>query len=289
MSTGSLVLALCARAEVLKRGPPHMDPLGTFLLPAHEIAAAIGATGQALFYLSPDSVASHPDPRAHGASTRVVLIPRLDELADLQAAQRRWCAVAMLELGELVPRIDVAALLRPPPRSRWAAMPVERRAVLLTQAIDLVATHARELATFDRRELPVRVDGVAVEHMFFGLLAHRADSEDGEVMLIGPGGDGRWLLRLMYTEAGRIWRRGVVLVPDGALAGVELAAVAGEVVARVIDRRHAWPTPDPEASAAEGSPPPLAPELEAALEAGAAVFTPRLTSLIPPPEEPLLH
>ncbi|HEY0138314.1 MAG TPA: hypothetical protein VGB85_29720, partial [Nannocystis sp.] len=83
-----------------------MDLLGTFLLPAHEIAAAIGAAGQRLFYLSPDSVAPHPNPRMLGAYTRVVLIPRLDELPDLQAAQRRWCAGAALELGEAVPRID---------------------------------------------------------------------------------------------------------------------------------------------------------------------------------------
>ena len=79
-----------------------------------------------------------------------------------------------------------------------------------------------------------------------------------------------------------MWRRGVVLAPEGALAGVELATVAGEVVARMLERRTAANTQRPGANEAANSPPPLAPALAAALEVGATVLAPRIKTLIPP-------
>lgn len=264
-----------------------MDPLGTHELPAHETTAAIAARGQSLYYLPVGCITPWPTALVPMVHTRVVLIPRLDALDELQAAQREWCAAAGRELGQPVSRIDPVTLLRPTPRSPWTRAAPELRARWLSQAIALVAEHATELAVFDQRELKVNFDGVAIEHVFFGLVRYRAECEERQIMLLGSGGEepdggGRWLLRLVFTQAGRVWRRGVVLAPAGALAGVELATVAGEVVAHMLARRNAANSPRSSATEAANSPPPLAPALAAALEAGATVLAPYITNLIPP-------
>lgn len=269
-----------------------MAPLGTHELPVHEVTAAIAAPGQSLYYLPNGCITPWPSALVPMVHTRAVFIPRLDTLDELQAARREWCAAAGRELGQPVSRIDPAMLLRPTPRSPWARAAPGLRARLLSRAIVMVAEHATELPVFDQRELRVNFDGVAIEHLFFGLVRYRAECEGEEIMLVGSGGEepgppgsageGRWLLRLVFTENGRVWRRGVVLAPEGALAGVELATVAGEVVARMLERRTAANTQRPSANEAANSPPPLAPALAAALEAGATVLAPRIKTLIPP-------
>jgi len=266
----------------------------TVELRVHEITAAIAATELPIYYLANGCVTPWPTRDVPMVYTRVVLIPRHDTFAELQAAQRDWCAAAAEVVGAPVSRIDATGLLRPMPRSPWARAAPELRARLLTEVIDLVAAHATELGVFDQREITGRFDGVAIEHVFFGLVRFRAESEDEEqeIMLLGSGGDepghaGRWLLRQVFTEEGSVWRCGVVLAPAGALAGVELATVASEVVAKMLERRVAANAPRLSATDAANSPPPLAPALAAALQAGATVLAPLIRSLDPPdPADP---
>ena len=266
--------------------------LGIEELPAHEITAAIGAARQPLYYLAPGCVGVEASMRPSRVPIRVMLIPRLGQLAQLQAAQQTWCAAAELALGDRVGRIDAEVLLRPPPGSRWQAASAQLRAGLLRRAIELVAEHATELAVLDEEELGARVDGVSMEYIFLGLAAHRAEREDVEVMLLGPGGEDRWLLRTLFTTHGRTWRRGVVLAPTGALAGVELAAVAARVILWEHARMQGERSEEPAAQTQDGAgqlASTLDPALAAALRAGAMMLTRRVVSLIPASGESLLH
>ncbi len=261
--------------------------LSTDELPASEITAGIAATSLPIYYLPIGCVTPWPTLDVPMVYTRVVLIPHRGSFAALQAAHDEWCAAAGAEVGLPVSRIDATGLLRPTPRSPWARATPELRARLLMRAIALVAAHTTELGVFDQREYTGKFDGVAIEHMFFGLVRFRADLEDEQVMVLGSGGEepgpeARWLLRQVFTADGSVWRRGVVLAPAGALAGVELATVASEVVAQMLVRRIAANSPRLSATDAANSPPPLAPVLVAALEAGATVLARLVCSLDPP-------
>ena len=277
--------------------------LQTYAIRPAEVLSAISARGQRVYFLSPGS-----SPPEVGAFTpdyylRVVLIPRLDGLASMAAAVQGWCEEAALQVGFPVTRLDVAALVDPPDTLAWSGVPAARRAKLLTLAIDFVAQHALELAVFDLGDLEAQVvlgamrtelarggsgmNAVAIDHIFFGVMARKAERATGQVIAIAPGqAEDVWQFRQAFSDVGTgsIWRRGVVLAPPGALPGLALAAVAEHVVLQLLARRHASL-----ADLDAGSGRLFAPPIEAALRAGVPVLAPRLSNLMPDRRGPELH
>lgn len=267
--------------------------LHTYVIRPADVLSAISARGQRVYFLSPGS-----SPPEVGAFTpdyylRVVLIPRLDGLASMAAAVQGWCEEAALQVGFPVPHLDPQALVQPAPGQRWAAVPASRRAGLLTLAIDFVARHAAELGVFDLGDLDAqrllagaraeraqgtpKMGGMAIEHVFFGMMARKAERTAGQVIALTPAepDDDAWTMREVYSAPGGIWRRGVVLAPTTAVPGLGLAALAERVVAQLLARRHAS-FADLHAQSGRL----LAPPIEAALRAGVPVLAPRLSDLL---------
>jgi hypothetical protein len=277
---------------------------------AEDVVPTMSAPGQRLFFLSPGFVppqVGQPEEGAfaHDFYARLMLLPRPGGLAGMAAAVEGWCQEAALQVGFAVPHLDVEALVDPGEAQRWAAVPAGRRAKLLTLAIDFVAQHALELAVFDlggddaqvllaasrsedARGMP-RMSAMAIDHLFFGMMARKADRGTGQVMVLAPapgaaGADAAWQFRQTFSETGSIWRRGLVLAPPGALPGLALAAVAERVVVQLLARRHAS-LADLDARSGRL----FAPAIEAALRAGVAVLAPRLSNLMPDHHGPQLH
>jgi hypothetical protein len=262
---------------------------------------AMSAPGQRLFFLSPGY--SPPDSSAllHDFFARLLLLPRPGGLARMAAAVQGWCDEAALQVGFAVPHLDVLALVDPPETQPWAGVPAGRRAKLLTLAIDFVAQHAIELAVFELGDSDAQrlltaarlervrggppVSGIAIDHLFFGMMARKAERAAGQVMVLAPGAAAdAWQLRQAFSDEGSIWRRSVVLAPPDALPGLALAAVAERVVAQLLVRRHANLA---DLGARSGR--LFAPPIEAALRAGVAVLAPRLSDLMADRREPQLH
>jgi len=219
----------------------------------------------------------------------------------MAAAVQGWCEEAALQVGFPVTRLDVQALVDPPATLRWISVPASRRAKLLTLAIDFVAQHALELAVFDLGDLEAQVvlgamraerarggpamNAMAIDHIFFGMMARKAERAQDQVIALAPGEDeDAWQFRQAFSDTGSIWRRGVVLAPPGALPGLALAAVAERVVVQLLARRHAN-LADLDARSGRL----FAPPIEAALRAGVAVLAPRLSNLMPDRRGPELH
>ena len=273
----------------------------THAIQAEDVVPAMSAPGQRLFFLSPGY--SPPDSSAllHDFFARLLLLPRPGGLARMAAAVQDWCDEAALQVGFAVPHLDVLALVDPAETQPWAGVPAGRRAKLLTLAIDFVAQHAIELAVFElgdsdaQRLLSAcrlervrggpRVSGMALDHLFFGMMARKAERAAGQVMVLAPGAAAdAWQLRQAFSDEGSIWRRSVVLAPPDALPGLALAAVAERVVAQLLVRRHANLA---DLGARSGR--LFAPPIEAALRAGVAVLAPRLSDLMADRREPQLH
>ena len=268
---------------------------------AEDVLPTIAAPGQRLFYLSPGS-----SPVQVGAFTpdyylRVVLIPRLNGVEAMAAAVRGWCEEAALQVGFPVAALDVQGLVDPGPTQPWAAVPAARRAGLLTLAIDFLAQHAIELGVFDLGDFDAQrlltgarieralglptMDGAAIDHIFFGMMARMAERATGQVLALAPAGDDQgWRFREVFSQPGAIWRRGLVLGPLAAVPGLGLAALAERVVAQLLARRHAN-FADLHAQSGRL----LAPAIEAALRAGVPVLAPRLSDLLGARTGPELH
>lgn len=268
---------------------------------AEDILPAMAAPGQRLFFLSPGHLAPRVGVLSPDFYARLLLLPRPGGLARMAAAVQDWCQEATLQVGFPVTRLDVVALVDPPDTLPWSVVPANRRAKLLTLAIDFVAQHALELAVFDLGDLEAQVvlgamraeragggsgmNTVAIDHIFFGMMARKAGRASDQVMALAPGAqEGLWQFRQTFSDTGSIWRRGVVLVPPGALPGVALAAVAERVVIQLLARRHAS-LADLDARSGRL----FAPPIEAALRAGVAVLAPRLSNLMPDRRGPELH
>ena len=277
----------------------------THAIQAEDVVPAMSAPGQRLFFLSPGY--SPPDSSAllHDFFARLLLLPR----PRMAAAIQGWCDEAALQVGFAVPHLDVLALVDPPETQPWAGVPAGRRAKLLTLAIDFVAQHAIELAVFELGDSDAQrlltaaraagrqrppgyrprggppVSGIAIDHLFFGMMARKAERAAGQVMVLAPGAAAdAWQLRQAFSDEGSIWRRSVVLAPPDALPGLALAAVAERVVAQLLVRRHANLA---DLGARSGR--LFAPPIEAALRAGVAVLAPRLSDLMADRREPQLH
>ncbi len=287
-----------------------MHNLGKYPLSPSLITERVAGAGQRLFYVSSGYPTLIPRAPAPTQYVRLVYIPQADSFAAMQAAHGEWCAAATRAAGFTIGWLDFPSLLDPSPDSGWAGVAEARRAELVALAIELTARHASELAVFDRAELQargllgaggpglLRIDGVALEHIFFGLVKHKGELlGDGEIVALAEGSEERWCLRQVYSEQGIVWGRGVVQPPPGAVAGVELAAVGERVVVQMLARRRGWARSQPgdraEPVDASGAPAavsrPLAPALEAALQGGAVVLAPRLSSLSPPRAPEHLH
>lgn len=270
-----------------------MDSRRKYPLRGADMAGLVASAGPRLVYVSsgyPPRVSELLAPEEY---VRVLMLAPADGFAALQAAHRGWCEQASLQLGFAARSLDVSALLEPAADSAWARVAVARRAELLTQAIELVAGHAEELAVLDLAELQaqarepgvLRLDGVALEHLFFGMLAHRAERlGDAAVLALAAATDEQWQLRQVFSEPGLVWGRGLVLAPPGAVAGVAVVELAERVVALRLARRTGG-VADPATSRER----PLAPALEAALRAGWAVLAPRLSSLMSARAQTQLH
>ena len=273
----------------------------THAIQAEDVLPAMSAPGQRVFFLAP----GHVPPRIGAFSpdfyARLLLIPRPGGLARMAAAVQDWCQEAALQVGFAVPHLDAQALVDPPETLPWFAVPASRRARLLTLAIDFVAQHALELPVFDLGDEQAQLllaasrverarggptmNGVAIDHIFFGVMARKAERAVGEVIAVAPGElEDTWQLRETFTEPGSIWRRGLVLAPPGAMPGLALAAVAERVVVQLLARRHAN-LADVDARSGRR----FAPAIEAALRAGIPVLAPRLSSLMPDRGAPQLH
>lgn len=260
---------------------------------AEDVLPAISAPGQRLMFLSPGHLPEVPGAFATDFYARLLLLPHPGGLSRMAAAVAGWCEEAAARVGFAVDQLDAAALVEPFEALPWAVVPPTVRAQLLTRAIELVAQHALELAVFDLGEVAARrliaatrveqarggptMSGLAIEHLFFGMMARKADLGPGEVIAVAPGEEEQaWQFRQTFTEPGSIWRRGVVLAPPGALPGLGLAAVAERVVVQRLARRHADPA-EPRARAGGQFAPPIA----AALQAGVPLLAPRLSNLMP--------
>jgi len=273
---------------------------------AEDVVPAMSTPGQRLFFLSPGFVpplfgSPGEGAFAHDFYARLLLLPRPGGLPGMAAAVQGWCDEAALQVGFAVPHLDVEALVDPAETQPWAAVPAARRAKLLTLAIDFVARHALELAVFDlgdgdaqvllaanraeRARGRPRMSAMAIDHIFFGMMARKAERATGQVMALAPGErEAAWQFRQTFSDTGPIWRRGLVLAPPGALPGLALAAVAERVVVQLLARRHAS-LADLDARSGRL----FAPPIEAALRAGVAVLAPRLSNLMPDRHGPQLH
>lgn len=268
---------------------------------AEDILSAMAAPGQRMFFLSPGHLAPRVGVLSPDFYARLLLLPRPGGLPRLAAAVSDWCQEATLQVGFPVTCLDVVALLDPPEPLPWSAVPATRRAKLLTLAIDFVAQHALELAVFDLGDLEAQVvlggmraeqargksgvNALAIDHIFFGMMARKAERAHDQVIALAPGDKPEvWQFRQVFSETGSIWRRGVVLVPPGALPGLALAAVAERVVVQLLARRHAS-LADLDARSGRL----FAPPIEAALRAGVPVLAPRLSNLMPDRRGPELH
>lgn len=278
----------------------------THAIEAEEVLSAMAAPGQRLFFLAP----GHTPPRVGAFSpdfyARLMLIPRPGGLPRMAAAVRDWCEEAALQVGFAVPYLDAQALVDPPETLPWARVSAGRRAKLLTLAIDFVAQHALELAVFDlgddeaqqllaasrveRARGGPTMNGMAIDHLFFGVMARKAERAVGEVIVLAPGEQEHgWQFRQTFSDPGSIWRRGLVLAPPGGSPGLALAAVAERVVVQLLARRHANLADLDARSGRLFAPPNFSPPIEAALRAGIPVLAPRLSSLMPDRGEPQLH
>lgn len=296
--------ALCEIAKVLEpRARMESVIRRVHTIRAEDILPAMSAPGQRVFFLSPGHLAPRVGVLSPDFYARLLLLPRPGGLARMAAAVQDWCDEAALQVGFPVTRLDVAALVDPPDTLAWSGVPAARRAKLLTLAIDFVAQHALELAVFDLGDLEAQVvlgamrtelarggsgmNAVAIDHIFFGVMARKAERATGQVIAIAPGqAEDVWQFRQAFSDVGTgsIWRRGVVLAPPGALPGLALAAVAEHVVLQLLARRHASL-----ADLDAGSGRLFAPPIEAALRAGVPVLAPRLSNLMPDRRGPELH
>lgn len=273
----------------------------THTIQAEDVLPAISAPGQRVVFLSPGHAPPLAGTLANDFYARLLLLPRPGGLSRMAAAVQGWCEEAALQVGFAVTHLDVQALVDPPETLPWAGVPATRRARLLTLAIDFVAQHALELAVFDLGDLEAQrllaasriekarggptMSGLAIDHIFFGMMARKAERTLGQVIAVAPGEQAQtWQFRQTFSETGSIWRRGVVLAPPGALPGLGLAAVAERVVVQLLARRHA-----DLADLRARSRRLFAPPIEAALRAGVPVLAPRLSNLMPDRNGPELH
>ncbi len=286
-----------ARAGMLERGP-RMEPRNPTPITPREVIALITAPERQVYYVSSGR---HPGPGADPGEVfmRVALITAHRSFAALETAHREWCTAATKALGAPVPMLVAKDLINPEPATPWANLDVPVRATLLRAGIEVVAGFAEELAIFDlgeygrvaieRAELDAAAgvpsfEGIALEHIFYGLVGLRTTRESGERVVVGPDRNQAWWLRPIFSPQHQVWQRCVVMVPPFAFAGVALANLGEWVMSRMLvqdlveDLRV-----DPR------SPAQLAPEIREVMRAGLALLAPRVTSLVPAPPGSLRH